>query len=95
LYGLGSCKEEFQAISDNYLAYVEAKNWLLLSTQGRAVCLVGSLVGRIVAEIVPDVRVLKGLAVGDKIVGFQDDKVYIDNLVLELLLDVVAGIYHV
>jgi len=70
LYGLGSCKEEFQATSDNYLAYVEAKNWLLSSTQGHAVCLVGSLVGRIVAEIVPDVRVLEGLAVGDKIVGF-------------------------
>ena len=55
----------------------------------------GGLVGRIAAEVVPDIRVLEGPAVGDGVVGFQDNKVYIDNLVLELSLDVVTGIYHV
>lgn len=94
-YGLGSCKEGFQATSDDYLAYVEAKNRLLSSTQGRAVRLVGGLVGRIAAEVVPEVRVLEGPAVGDEVVGFQDDKVYVDDLVLESSLDVVAGVYHV
>ena len=95
--GLGPCKGRFKPTVYDCVAYLETRNQLLLSTQGRTVRLVGGLVGRIAAGVVPDVRVLEGPAVGDELVGFKGKKVYVDSddLVLELSLDVVSGIYRI
>lgn len=93
--GLGRRPRDFTPVEQDYVAYLHARNYLLRTAYGPAIRRHGGIVGRLAAEIVPDIEVLNGPAVCDAIIGYDGDYVYVDDDVSDEMLDIVCGVYHV
>jgi len=94
--GLGQRPEHFQPTRADFAAYESARDDILRSRSGRAIRLLGGIVGRIAAEIVPDCEVLDGPNLTNVVVvGTHGDSEFVDDAVDQHELDIVSGVYHV
>ena len=76
-------------------AYLEERDRILQSPSGRALRLRGGIVGRIAAEVVPELQVLDGPGEPNEVVGSFGNTVFVDDGVDLETLDVVCGVYYV
>ena len=94
--GLGQRPEGFKPERADFAAYESARDDILRSRSGRAIRLLGGIVGRMAAEIVPDCEVLDGPYLTNVVVvGTHGDQEFVDDAVEQHELDVVSGVYHV
>ena len=94
--GLGMRPENFKPTPADFAAYESARDDILRSRTGRAIRLLGGIVGRMAAEIVPDCEVLDGPNLTNAVVvGTHGNKEFVDDAVEQHELDVVSGVYHV
>ncbi|KAF9457324.1 hypothetical protein BDZ94DRAFT_1148815, partial [Collybia nuda] len=92
---LGIRPKGYKMIHWDYDAYLKSRNAILASGTGRAIRLRGGLVGRIAAEVVPDVEVLGGPILGDEVVARSRGTYFLDDGVTNETLDRICGVYHV
>jgi len=94
-HALGIRHPGFVPAQADFDAYLEERDRILQSPSGRALRLRGGIVGRIAADVVPEVRVLDGPSDADEIVGSFGDTVFVDDGIDLETLDVVCGVYYV
>jgi len=92
---LGSKPHGFGLKREDFTHYEETSRKVLHSASGRAIRLLGGIAGRIASEVVPDLEVLDGPAVGDSVEGYLGDVEFRDDGVDNKDLDIVSGVYHV
>jgi hypothetical protein len=86
----------FKPTLEDFSAYERTRDDLLKSSYGRSVRLVGGLVGRIAAEIVPEQHVLDGPSLfRAEVVGRHGGLEFVDDAVQDEQLDIVSGVYFV
>jgi hypothetical protein len=94
--GLGSRPHGFSPTREDLVAYQSARGDILRSGYGRSIRLLGGIVGRLAAEVVPDYDVLDGPNLVDvQVVGRHGNIVFVDDAVGEEQLDIVSGVYVV
>lgn len=94
--GLGYRPNDFAPKPIDYLEYTEMRDEVLKSYVGRAIRMAGGLVGRIAAEIVPDVDVFAGPVYKDEVVADSvGDFCFVDDCLEDERLDVVCGVFRV
>ena len=94
--GLGLRPENFKPEWADFATYESARDDILRSRSGRAIRLLGGIVGRMAAEIVPDYEVLDGPYLTNAVVvGTHGNMEFVDDAVDQHELDVVSGVYHV
>jgi len=94
--GLGSRPKRFQPTQEDFSAYKTARDDILRSSYGRSIRLLGGIVGRLAAEVVPDHDVLDGPGlVRVEVVGRHGPKDFVDDAVGNEQLDIVSGVYLV
>ena len=94
--GLGSRPKRFQPTQEDFSAYETARDDILRSSYGRSIRLLGGIVGRLAAEVVPDHDVLDGPGlVRVEVVGRHGPKDFVDDAVGNEQLDIVSGVYLV
>jgi hypothetical protein len=89
--GLGKRPAKYWVTMADLNAYKQRRNKILLSSAGRAIRLCGGLVGRIAAELVPDVQVLSGPIMCDSIIAQADGVYFVDDGVSDELLDCIKA----
>lgn len=88
--------EKFKPGSEDFAAYESARDDILRSRSGRVIRLLGGIVGRLAAEIVPDYEVLDGPYLTKVlVVGTHGNMEFVDDLVEQQELDIVSGVYYV
>jgi hypothetical protein len=96
VHGLGERPIDFEPTLEDFQAYEQARDEVLRSEQGRALRLLGGLVGRIASEVVPDIKVLDGPSLANvEVVGVHGSSVFVDDKADDLKVDIVCGIYLV
>ncbi|KIM35228.1 hypothetical protein M413DRAFT_14653 [Hebeloma cylindrosporum] len=95
-FGLGPRPPKFQPERADFAAYENARDDILRSRSGRAIRLLGGIVGRLAVDLVPDYEVLDGpYLTNPVVVGTHGDKEFVDDAVEQRELDVVCGVYLV
>jgi hypothetical protein len=95
-YGLGPRPPKFKPGWADFAAYENARDDVLRSRSGRAIRLLGGIVGRLAADLVPDYEVLDGpYLTNPVVVGTHGDKEFVDDAVEQRELDIVSGVYLV
>jgi len=94
--GLGSRPHGFSPTQEDLIAYESARDDILRSGYGRSIRLLGGIVGRLAAEVVPDYDILDGPNLVDvEVVGRDGNSDFVDDAVGNEQLDVVSGVYFV
>ncbi|PPR03965.1 hypothetical protein CVT26_001217 [Gymnopilus dilepis] len=93
--GLGVREHGYAPDQVDYTAYLASRRQLLLGPRGRALRLVGGIVGRIASETVTDQSVLQGPIFCDTIIGTSDTMEYVDDGVSLRDCNIVCGVYSV
>jgi len=94
--GLGSRPKCFQLTQEDFSAYETARDDILRSSYGHSIRLLGGIVGRLAAEVVPDHDVLDGPSlVRVEVVGRHGPKEFVDDAVGNEQLDIVSRVYLV
>ena len=92
--GLGWRPQDFHPDHRDYVAYKVARDEILATPAGRAICLKGGLAARIASDFVPAYIVGDGPLIGNEIVGHDGQWVYVDDYVGKEHLDIVLGVYR-
>ena len=94
--GLGLRPSHFKPERADFATYENARDDVLRSRSGRAIRLLGGIVGRLAAEVVPNYEVLDGPYLTNvKVVGTHGDMEFVDDAVEQHELDIVSGVYDV
>jgi len=94
--GLGPRPPKFQPERADFAAYENARDDILRSRSGRAIRLLGGIVGRLAADLVADYEVVDGpYLTNPVVVGIHGDKEFVDDAVEQRELDIVCGVYLV
>lgn len=94
--GLGSRPHRFSPTREDLIAYESARDDILRSGYGRSIRLLGGIVGRLAAEVVPDYEILDGPNLVDvEVVGRHGNTDFVDDAVGDEQLDIVSGVYLV
>ena len=94
--GLGSRPHGFLPTQEDLIAYESARDDILRSGYGRSIRLLGGIVGRLAAEVVPDYEILDGPNLVDvEVVGRHGNSDFVDDAVGDEQLDIVSGVYLV
>ena len=95
-FGLGPRPPKFQPERADFAAYENARDDILRSRSGRAIRLLGGIVGRLAVDLVLDYEVLDGpYLTNPVVVGTHGDKEFVDDAVEQRELNVVCGVYLV
>jgi len=94
--GLGLRPPLYQPRSDDYSAYVAARNDIFRSHLGRAALLKGGLIARLARDIVDVSDVLSGPDPSTSLqVGATGQVKLVDDNLSDYMLDVISGVYYV
>jgi hypothetical protein len=94
--GLGSRPHGFSPTREDLIAYQSARDDILRSGYGRSIRLLGGIMGRLAAEVVPDYDILDGPNLVDvEVVGRDGNSEFVDDAVGDEQLDIVSGVYFV